>query len=237
MPRFFTGPISGNRTVVTGEDAAHITKSLRLRPGEAITLCDGSGFDYEGVIVSTGAEVIVEIREKRAGCTEPRAKITLFQALPKGDKMEWIIQKSVELGVYRIVPVLTSRCVSRPDGKSMAKKVERYNKISAEAAKQSGRGILPEVAGLATLEQAVEMVPGKGIVFYEKGGARLPELVGPADTELGVFVGSEGGFSPEEIALLQGRGIRPATLGKRILRCETAPICGLSILLSLLGDI
>ena len=237
MPRFFTGPISGDRAAVTGEDAAHITKSLRLRPGEAITLCDGSGFDYEGVIVSTGGEVIVEIREKHPGCTEPQAKITLFQALPKGDKMEWIIQKSVELGVFRIVPVLTSRCVSRPDGKSMARKSERYNKISAEAAKQSGRGILPEVAGLATLEQAVKMVPGKGIVFYEKGGARLAELVGPADAEMGVFVGSEGGFSPEEIALLQEYGVCPATLGKRILRCETAPICGLSILLSLLGDI
>ncbi len=237
MPRFFTGPISGDRAVISGEDAAHITKSLRLRPGEAITLCDGSGYDYSCVILSTGEEVEAEVRERTPSSSEPRGKITLFQALPKGDKMEWIIQKSIELGVFRIVPVLTSRCVSRPDGKSMAKKVQRYNKIAVEAAKQCGRGILPEVSGLMTLNEAAEAASGKGIVFYEKGGARLPELAGPADRELSVFVGSEGGFAPEEIALLKEHGVAPATLGSRILRCETAPICGLSILMCLLGDI
>lgn len=237
MPRFFTGPISGDRAVISGEDAGHITKSLRLRPGEAVTLCDGSGFDYSCVLVSVGETVEAEVLEKLPSSTEPRGKITLFQALPKGDKMEWIIQKSVELGVFRIVPVLTSRCVSRPDGKSMEKKVPRYNKIAAEAAKQCGRGILPEVSGLMTLKEAAEAVSGKGIVFYEKGGARLPELVSPSDSELSVFVGSEGGFAPEEIALLGVHGVVPATLGSRILRCETAPICGLSILMSLLGDI
>ena len=179
----------------------------------------------------------VDIREKRTSSTEPRGKITLYQALPKGDKMEWIIQKSVELGVFRIVPILTSRCVSRPDAKSMEKKVQRFNKIAAEAAKQSGRGILPKVSGLLTLEQAAKDVSGKGIVFYEKGGARLAELIAPEDTEIGIFVGSEGGFAPEEIALLEKAGVEPATLGRRILRCETAPICGLSVLLSLLGDI
>ena len=186
---------------------------------------------------NTGEEVTVDIREKRTSSTEPRGKITLYQALPKGDKMEWIIQKSVELGVFRIVPILTSRCVSRPDAKSMEKKVQRFNKIAAEAAKQSGRGILPKVSGLLTLEQAAKDVSGKGIVFYEKGGARLAELIAPEDTEIGIFVGSEGGFAPEEIALLEKAGVEPATLGRRILRCETAPICGLSVLLSLLGDI
>ncbi len=100
-----------------------------------------------------------------------------------------------------------------------------------------GRGILPEVAGLQGLAEAAKSARGNGIVFYEGGGARLAELVHPADEELSVFVGSEGGFSPEEIALLQEYGVRPATLGRRILRCETAPVCGLSIMLSLLGDI
>ena len=237
MPRFFTSAIDGDRAILTGEDASHITRSLRLRPGEAVTLCDGSGWDYEGIIASTGEEVTVDIREKRTSSTEPRGKITLYQALPKGDKMEWIIQKSVELGVFRIVPILTSRCVSRPDAKSMEKKVQRFNKIAAEAAKQSGRGILPKVSGLLTLEQAAKDVSGKGIVFYEKGGARLAELIAPEDTEIGIFVGSEGGFAPEEIGLLEEAGVEPATLGRRILRCETAPICGLSVLLSLLGDI
>lgn len=100
MPRFFTSAIDGDRAILTGEDASHITRSLRLRPGEAVTLCDGSGWDYEGIIASTGEEVTVDIREKRTSSTEPRGKITLYQALPKGDKMEWIIQKSVELGVF-----------------------------------------------------------------------------------------------------------------------------------------
>ena len=237
MPRFFTGPISGDRAVISGEDAGHITKSLRLRPGEAVTLCDGSGFDYSCVLVSVGETVEAEVLEKLPSSTEPRGKITLFQALPKGDKMEWIIQKSVELGVHEIVPVLTSRCISRPDPKSMKKKVERYNKIALEAAKQSGRGIIPKVTELLTLEQAVKRLPLKSIVFYENGGQRLKELVDQQTLDLGVFVGSEGGFSMEEIEFLGRHQVLPATLGERILRCETAPICGLSVIFSLTGDI
>lgn len=237
MPRFFTAPIAGERALLSGEDAAHITRSLRLRPGEQITLCDGSGYDYLGEILTVGDSVEVLIREKFSNKSEPRARITLFQALPKSDKMEWIIQKSVELGAVKIVPVLTSRCVSRPDAKSMAKKVERYQKIATEAAKQSGRGIIPTVCPLLTLEQAAEACPQKSLVFYEGGGKRLCELVSPEDTEWGIFVGSEGGFSAEEISFLQSSGVRTATLGARILRCETAPICGISVMLSLMGDI
>lgn len=237
MPRFFTEPITGDRAFLAGEDAAHITRSLRLRPGEEITLCDGSGYDYQGEILAVGDPVEVLVREKLPSSSEPRVRIVLFQALPKGDKMEWIIQKSVELGVSKIVPVLTSRCVSRPDAKSMAKKAERYRKIAAEAAKQSGRGIIPEVCPLMTLEQAAEACPEKSLVFYEGGGKRLCELVTPEDAEWGVFVGSEGGFEAGEISFLQSCGVQPATLGARILRCETAPVCGISVLLSLTGDI
>lgn len=237
MPRFFTNPIEGKTALITGEDAAHITRSLRLRPGEEITLCDGSGWDYQGHIVSVGDPVEVEIDEKLPNQSEPNTRVTLFQAMPKGDKMEFIIQKSVELGVARIVPLLTSRCVSRPDPKSMAKKLERYRKIAAEAAKQSGRGILPEVCPLVTLEQAAEMLPEKSLIFYEGGGRRLCELVSPEDRECAVFVGSEGGFSREEVEFLVGKGVQAATLGARILRCETAPICGLSVIFSLTGDI
>lgn len=237
MPRFFTPPIDGDRALITGEDASHITRSLRLRPGEELTLCDGSGFDYRARILETGDPVVLEVLEKLPSVTEPRAAITLFQALPKGDKMEFIIQKSVELGVRRIVPLMTSRCVSRPDPKSMEKKLVRYRKIAAEAAKQSGRAVIPAVLPLVTLEEAAGMLPSRALVFYEGGGRRLAELVAPADTEWAVFVGSEGGFSAEEIDFLTGRGGARATLGARILRCETAPICGLSVMLSLLGDI
>ena len=236
MPRFFVPPISGDRALISGEDAAHITKSLRLRPGEEITLCDGSGMDYAGRVLAVGDPVEVEILSRSPSIAEPKCRLTLFQALPKGDKMEFIIQKSVELGAAEIIPVLTSRCVSRPDAKSMAKKLERYRKIAAEAAKQCGRGIIPQVGELMTLEQAAKALPEKSLVFYEGGGKRLSELVAPQDESWGVFVGSEGGFSPEEIALLESRGVCPATLGPRILRCETAPLCGLSVMLNLLGE-
>ncbi|HIQ59275.1 MAG TPA: 16S rRNA (uracil(1498)-N(3))-methyltransferase [Candidatus Merdivicinus intestinavium] len=242
VPRFFVPPVPGGfvpggRAVVSGEDAAHISRSLRLRPGDAITLCDGGGMDYEGRILSVGDAVEVELLECVPSVSEPRCRITLFQALPKGDKMEFIIQKAVELGAAEIVPVLTSRCVSRPDAKSMEKKRVRYQKIAAEAAKQCGRGVIPEIGEMATLSEAVRRLPEKALVFYEKGGRRLRELVTPQDREWGVFVGSEGGFAPEEIALLEQNGVVPATLGTRILRCETAPLCGLSVMLSLLGEI
>lgn len=237
MPRFFTGPLEGPTALLTGEDAAHISRSLRLRPGEEITLCDGRGTDYEGRICSTGETVEVEILSRRPSVAEPGVQITLYQACPKGDKMETIIQKSVELGVSAIVPVLTERCVSRPDRAAMAKKLPRYQKIALEAAKQSGRGIIPAVHPLLTLREAAERVSGSSLVLYEKGGERLCNLISGHETEINLFVGSEGGFSPEEIALLGEKGIRPATLGSRILRCETAPVCGLAVVLSLTGDI
>ena len=237
MPRFFTDPIEGDLALIQGEDAAHISRSLRLKPGEAITLCDGSGWDYEGVILSTGETVTVSIEQKIPSSTEPRVKITLFQAMPKGDKMETIIQKAVELGATEIVPILTDRCISRPDSKSMAKKIQRYQKIALEAAKQSGRGVIPQIRPLCTLQQAVEQLPETSLVFYEKGGARLCELLDGKEERIGLFVGSEGGFAPEEIQFLTQHGVQAATLGSRILRCETAPICGISVVLSLTGDI
>ncbi len=237
MPRFFLPEIGSEKVRIAGEDARHMAKSLRLTVGDEIILCDGKGWDYQGAIEEMDEEVTIRIVSKEETKSEPRAKVTLFQALPKGDKMELIIQKSVELGVHEIVPVLTSRCISRPDPKSMKKKVERYNKIALEAAKQSGRGIIPKVTELLTLEQAVKRLPLKSIVFYENGGQRLRELVGEQTLDLGVFVGSEGGFSMEEIEFLGRHQVLPATLGERILRCETAPICGLSVIFSLTGDI
>lgn len=237
MPRFFVPGIGTDQVHISGEDARHMAKSLRLTVGDEITLCDGKGWDYQGKILELGDDITLQIISKRETKSEPRAKVTLFQALPKGDKMELIIQKCVELGVHEIVPILTSRCISRPDPKSMRKKVERYNKIALEAAKQSGRGMIPKVSELLTLEQAVKRLPPKNIVFYENGGQRLKELVNERTLELGIFVGSEGGFSMEEIEFLGQYQVLPATLGERILRCETAPICGLSVALSLTGDI
>lgn len=237
MPRFFTETPAGDTVILTGEDAAHISRSLRLRPGEELDICDGKGTDYRCRILSVGESVEMEILDRYPSETEPKVRLILYQACPKGDKMELIIQKAVELGAYAVVPVLTDRCISRPDGKSMAKKLVRYQKIAEEAAKQSGRGIIPEIRPLVTLRQAAESYEGKGIVFYEKGGERLNQLITGDEETISLFVGSEGGFAAEEIEALETKGVLSATLGKRILRCETAPLCGLSVVLSLTGDI
>ena len=151
--------------------------------------------------------------------------------------MELIVQKATEIGVSVIQPILTERCISRPDEKSMEKKRARYQKIALEAAGQSGRGKVPEIRKLLTLSEAVQVLPEKSILFYEKGGERLSKLITSDDNDIGMFVGSEGGFSEEEAAFLVENGVVPATLGMRILRCETAPLCGMSVILSLTGDI
>ena len=238
MPRFFVQPIIGDEALIDGENGQHIAKSLRMHPGETITLSDGEGIDYEAEIDSiSGTDVSVKILSRSPNHTEPRCKLTLFMAMPKGDKMELIIQKATEIGVSVIQPVLTERCISRPDSKSMAKKVVRYQKIALEASQQSGRGKVPEVRDLIPLSEAVKHLPQKSILFYEKGGERLQKLVSPEDTEIGIFVGSEGGFSEDEARFLNENGVLSATLGARILRCETAPLCGISVILSLTGDI
>ena len=209
-----------------------------MRPGETLTLSNGEGIDYLARILSIDGDAVeTEILERTPNQTEPRAKLTLFMAMPKGDKMELIVQKATEIGVSVIQPILTERCISRPDEKSMEKKRARYQKIALEAAGQSGRGKVPEIRKLLTLSEAVQVLPEKSILFYEKGGERLSKLITSDDTDIGMFVGSEGGFSEEEAAFLVENGVVPATLGMRILRCETAPLCGMSVILSLTGDI
>lgn len=238
MPRFFVSPVTGDTLCIDGENGRHIARSLRMRPGETLTLSDGEGTDYLARILSIDGDAVeTEILERTPNQTEPRAKLTLFMAMPKGDKMELIVQKATEIGVSVIQPILTERCISRPDEKSMEKKRARYQKIALEAAGQSGRGKVPEVRKLLTLAETVQVLPEKSILFYEKGGERLSKLITSDDTDIGMFVGSEGGFSEEEAAFLVENGVVPATLGMRILRCETAPLCGMSVILSLTGDI
>ena len=174
MPKFFLDSAPGETALLDGEDGRHIARSLRMRPGEALTLCDCRGTDYDGVIDTIdGENVTVRILGSRPCAAEPSLSAVLYQCLPKLDKFDLVVQKSVELGVSRIVPVLSMRCVSRPDAKSLAKKLERWNRIAAEAAKQSGRGILPPVSPALTFEQAVreaESAGGVNLLFYEGGG-------------------------------------------------------------------
>ncbi len=239
MPRFFVDAVDGETAVIAGEDARHIIKSLRMQLGEQLTLCDGKGTDYHCVIDKMDDVVHLSVVKCEPCRSEPALKAVLYQALPKGDKMELIVQKAVELGVNRIVPVLTDRCISRPDGKSMAKKRERYQKIAQEAAKQCGRGVIPTVEGLLSFQEALQDAGQyeRRLLFYEQGGEAVSALVTPDTREIAFFVGSEGGFTPEEAAAAQEKGITPATLGPRILRCETAPICALAIFMNITGDI
>lgn len=231
MPRFFVEQIRGDRVILTGENAAHIGKSLRMRVGEILTLSDANGIDCEARIVRFGdGTVETEVLETRQNISEPTVAVTLYQALPKVGKFEVIVQKAVELGVTRIVPMLTSRCVSRPDEKSQKKKVDRYNKIALEAAKQSGRGKIPTVGDVLDYGQVLKKLPAyqHSVLFYEEGGERICDILPEDVNELAIVIGSEGGFSPEEVEQAKHAGAKIGTLGPRILRCETAPIAALA---------
>ena len=237
MPRFFIDGTADGRAYIAGADALHIAKALRMRPGEALTLCDGKGTDFDGVLETvTDRQETVRISASRPSQAEPTLAVTLYQGLPKGDKMDWIIQKAVELGVTAVVPVATRRSVARLEGKA-DKKQERWQRIAAEAAGQCGRGMLPSVERPLSWSQALSRLSGEpALVFYEGGGRPLRELVTPSTRRLSVFVGPEGGFDPEEIDAIRRQGGGVATLGPRILRCETAPLAALTLLMHLSGN-
>ena len=237
MPKFFfnKNDISCGQVQLFGEDEKHIKTVLRAREGEELTLCDGDGMDYQCRIVSLERGVLLDILSKEVCETEPKTKITLYQGLPKADKMELIIQKCVELGVDRIVAVSTERAIVKLDKKE-SKKLERWQKIAEAAAKQSGRGKIPEI-GQQVLKFKEAVAEAKeldgAIIPYEKEQETgIRQFVqGFRGESIGVFIGPEGGFAEEEIALAQENGITPITLGKRILRTETAGMTTAAILL------
>lgn len=241
MPRFFQDFSGGDTARITGQDAIHIHRALRMREGDTLILCDGRGTDYTCAITAfEGEDVILAVQSVSPSCGEPTLAVTLYQGLPKSDKMEWIIQKGVELGVHRVVPVVTSRSIVRPDGGKGDKKRVRWQKIADEAAGQCGRGILPAVSAPLSWAEALEDLQKRAvpaIVFYEGGGQPLKELFVPGQKEAAVFIGPEGGFAPEEIRQLEALGVKTATLGPRILRCETAPLAALSALMLLSGNL
>lgn len=170
--------------------------------------------------------------------SEPSVSVTLYQGLPKSDKMDSVVQKAVEMGVTRIVPMLTQRCVSRPDQKSAQKKVERWQKISVEAAKQCGRGILPPVSPVTDFSVALRQAASESTIlfFYEGGGQSLQQCIDPSCKAYSIFIGPEGGFSEEEVQFALDLGAKKATLGPRILRTETAPIAALTAIMLTTGN-
>ena len=240
MPRFFFFVVSGDHILVTGGDARHISYSLRMATGDDITFCN-NGKDYFCKIESFSEEgVLCKIISSENSKSEPDVFLTLYQALPKGDKFETIIQKSIELGASRIVPVMTKRCVSRPDDKSFAKKLIRYNKIAEEAAKQSGRGIIPEITPIMDFDKVVKEAYENDLplICYEReGGKRFSEIDFNGKKTVSLIIGSEGGFDASEAENAVEKGIIPIWLGERILRCETAPVAAISIIMNLSGNI
>ena len=243
MYQFFVDPgqIQGTRIRITGKDVNHIKNVLRMKRGEEISVSNGlDGKEYRcGIEELLEDEVICTLRFVKEEGLELPSRVFLFQGLPKADKMELIIQKAVELGAYRIVPVLTSRCISRPDEKSAAKKLERLRKIAAEAAKQSGRGIVPQVGGVLNFKNAVEEMSTAAlpIFFFERAEYPLRGCMEKyKGGDIAVMVGSEGGFSDEEAAFAEEKGLFSASLGPRILRCETAPVAALSAIMYAAGE-
>ena len=239
MPRFFVKGKPSGEYWIGGEDGRHITRSLRMKPGERLTLCDGEGYDYLCTLLHCGEEgALVTVEESRKTASEPETRVTVCQCLPKSDKLETVVQKAVELGAWEIQPVESSRCVVKLDGRTAEKKVARLQKIALEAAKQSGRGIVPQVLQPVPLRRAVEHAAREGelLFFYEEGTESLRETLKNTGDRLFLFVGPEGGFSREEAELAASFGAKLLTLGPRILRTETAPVAALAAIFYEKGD-
>ncbi len=231
MARFFIKEHISGDFLLEDENARHAVKSLRIRKGETLVLCDGKKQDFicevKDVYTDSLMLSLIEAVQNKA---EANVKVTLYQCLPKADKMELIVQKAVELGVTEIVPVVSSRCIANYSGKE-DKKVGRFNKISLEAAKQCGRGIIPNVAMPIKFEEAVKTAKGTKIFCYENGGEHFKNILNEDIKEVSILIGSEGGFSEEEAKLASENGFTCASLGKRILRTETAGLSALSIIM------
>ena len=241
MPRFFVSPTDSDIITISDDDANHIVSSLRMKQGEKLILCDGEGTDYHCKISSFESKNKVELTvcEKVKTQTELNIKITLFQALPKLNKMENIIQKSVELGVNTIVPFIPHRCVAKPDVKSSSGKHARYNKIAREAAMQSERGIVPNVEEICKYTDILQRFNDfNNVIFcYENDGIPLQKLINKNDMSIAVVIGNEGGFEESEVEQAKNAGAKVASLGRRILRCETASIFTISSILVLTDSI
>lgn len=245
MYRFFitSGDIGGGRLTVSGPDAHHISHVLRMKPGEDIEAVDEKGLVSTCRITAIGGDTVeAEVLFAEPSCAELPNRLVLFQGLPKSDKMELIIQKAVELGVSEVVPVATARCVVRLDEKRAAAKVKRWQAIAEAAAKQSKRDVIPVIRPVMHFDKALAEAAGldRTLIPYEKAvdiAASKAVIAGiTAGESVGIFIGPEGGFEEKEVLKACEQGASSLTLGPRILRCETAAITILSILMFALTD-
>ena len=242
MTRFFVKPeeLLSDMVHLVGENAAH-ARVLRLKPGEELLLCDGQGRECLCAVDAVGADRIeLTVLERRVSETEAGIRASVYMALPKADKLEHVIQKATELGAWEIVTFPTARCVSRPDDKSLQKKLERWQKIAASAAEQSGRGCIPQVIVLPSYSAALDRATqaDKALIFYENERATTlhQALADGGYQSISLLSGPEGGLEDKEVEMAKDAGLRICTLGRRILRCETAPLCGLSAVMYATGE-
>ena len=230
--------IQENIAIIKGEEAQHISRVLRMKKGDSVTLCDGEGMFYDATLTDfSDKTVTAEISASYKAPTEPAVQLTVFQGVPKNPKLETVIQKLTEIGAVRLVPMDTKRAVAKLDKSA---KVDRLRKIAQEAAKQSKRGIVPEVTDCVPFKKAVEMAAQADLAlipYEEETEVSLKNaLRGKTPKTVSVMIGPEGGFDESEIMLAKETGIQSVTLGKRILRTETAPLTVASVVLYELGE-
>ena len=240
MPRFFLNKenLTGDTAKIAGEDASHIALSLRMAVGDALTLCDNEGYDYHAEILSITREcVTLSVKDKMPSESEPPYRVRLYQCLPKGEKFETVIQKAVECGVCEIIPVQSSRCIAVLKDSAAEKKLTRFNglnRIAEEACKQSGRGRLVKVTPPVSYREAMRQMAEVETAFLcyenEDGLTLSGFLPREVPCEIAFLVGPEGGLSTDEVAMAKEAGIVSVSLGKRILRTETAAPFVLAIL-------
>ena len=244
MARFFVAAsnIFGGIAYLNGEDLDHI-KALRIRDGEMFTVCDGEGTDYSCVLSKVDRDTAeVQILDKAPSKGEPSVDCTIYMAYAKGDKIEHVVQKAVEIGASKIVLFPSKRCVSRPEGSAIAKKTARYLKIAEEAAKQSGRGRIPEVTNVPSYKAAIEMAVSADMPLFcyedeKELSIRTCLESNPQMKTVSIVTGPEGGFEKEEADMAIEMGMKCVTMGTRILRCETAPLTALSAVMYATGNL
>lgn len=240
MTRFFVDPDVFDRDtmVLSGENAQH-AKVLRLKEGEIVLVCDGQGQECVCRVSQTAPETVLSVEDRRSSVSEPAVDVSVYVAFPKADKLEHVIQKATELGAREIIAFPSSRCVSRPDEKSLKKKLERWQKIALSAAQQSGRGRIPQVLVLNSFSAALSRAAqsDRALLFYENEDAyTLKMALEGSYRTVSLMVGPEGGLEETEVSQAQEAGLKICSLGKRILRCETAPLCALSAVMYDAGE-
>lgn len=245
MHRFLVSPdaVEGRRVSLPGRVCHQIYRVLRLRPGDRVVVLDGTGWEMEVVLTQVGGErALGEVVERRPAGGEPDAQVVLYQSMLKRDNFEWVLQKCTELGVVEFAPVISQRTVMRKVSDVKEGKMRRWRRIIAEAVEQSGRGRVPVLRRPVTFEEAV-VRPGAEVDLplipweEERGRTMRGAVGGGTPSSVSVFIGPEGGFTADEIALAEEHGVLPVTLGPRILRAETAAVVATSLIMHELGEL